>query len=145
MKVLNESEEKLLNLMKQWQKIEDTSIQNTTDIIVTTENPLVQLIMEVIRQDSVMHRRVQQMILDNYEKEPINVAPKELSAFWDMVEAHDTVEKQTIVIAEEAYNETKQPLIKYLLSFLLNDEKKHDKLLDELDKIRKGDFPYNNH
>ena len=35
--------------------------RQTTAIIAKTHNPLIQLVMEIIRQDSAMHKRVQQV------------------------------------------------------------------------------------
>lgn len=137
-----ESIEKLVALMKKWQKIEDASIKNTTEIIKKSENPLVHLVMEIIRQDSVMHRRVQQMIVDHFETKPLTLNPDELVGFWDMVEEHDEMEKKTIALAKEALEETQSPFAKYLLGYLLTDEQKHDNLLEEMEKIKKGMYPY---
>lgn len=134
--------ENLVHLMKNWQKIEDASVKNTTEIIKQSENPLVHLIMEIIRQDSVMHRRVQQLIVDHFESKPIVMNPEELAGFWDMIEEHDVIEKKTIKLAQEALEITKSPIASYLLEYLLTDEKKHDKLLEELEKIKKGMYPY---
>jgi hypothetical protein len=137
-----ETNEKLVATMKQWQTIEDDSIKSTTEIIKKSENPLVHLVMEIIRQDSVMHRRVQQLIIDHFEKKPITINPDELASFWDMVEEHDEMEKKTIKLAEQALENTNSQLAKYLLEYLLTDEKKHDSLLEEMEKIKKGMYPY---
>ncbi len=137
-----ESIEKLVELMKKWQKIEDDSISSTTEIIKVTDNPLVHLVMEIIRQDSAMHRRVQQLIVDHFTKQPITFSPDDLAHFWDMIEKHDEMEKKTIALAKEALEETKSPLAKYLLCYLLEDEEKHDKLLEELNKVKLGMVPY---
>lgn len=137
-----EAIEKLVTLMKKWQTIEDSSISNTTEIIKKSDNPLIHIVMEIIRQDSAMHRRVQQLIIDHFENKAISLSPDELVDFWDMIEEHDEIEKQTIALAEEALETTKSPLAQYLLEYLLYDEKKHDKLLAELERIKKGMSPY---
>ena len=133
---------KLVNTLRTWQKIEDDSIRNSSEILKKTENPLIHLIMEIIRQDSAMHKRVQQLIIDHFEKKPISITPEELLSFWNMVEEHDEIEKKTIKLAEEAMNETTSNLAKYLLGYLMTDEKKHDMLLSEMEKIKKGMYPY---
>lgn len=137
-----ETIEKLIEIMKKWQVIEDESISNTTEIIKKSDNPLVHLVMEIIRQDSAMHRRVQQLIVDHFTVKPISLTPEDLVSFWDMVESHDEMEKKTIALAKEALAETKSPLAKYLLEYLLYDEEKHDKLLEEMNKIKLGMVPY---
>ncbi|MCL5992352.1 MAG: hypothetical protein M1419_09680, partial [Bacteroidetes bacterium] len=72
----------------------------------------------------------------------ISVTPDELLSFWNMVEEHDEIEKKTIKLADEAMNETTSNLAKYLLGYLMTDEKKHDMLLAEMEKIKKGMYPY---
>jgi len=59
-----------------------------------------------------------------------------------MIEEHDEIEKETIRLAREAMDETTSSLVKYLLEYLLTDEKKHDMLLSEMEKIKKGMYPY---
>jgi len=89
-----------------------------------------------------MHRRVQQFIIDHYERKPLTLDPDELASFWDMVEKHDEIEKKTIELAKEALKDTKSGFVKYLLEYLLTDEKKHDNMLEEMEKIKKGMYPY---
>jgi len=137
-----EAIENLVKVMKEWQLIEDDSIANTTEIIQKSKNPLVHLVMEIIRQDSAMHRRVQQLIIDHFTKKPITMDHDELAGFWDLVEQHDEVEKKTISLAKQALIENKSPIAQYLLQYLLDDEEKHDKLLEEMNKIKLGMVPY---
>lgn len=137
-----EAIENLVKVMKEWQYIEDESIANTTEIIQKSKNPLVHLVMEIIRQDSAMHRRVQQLIIDHFTKKPITMDHDELAGFWDLVEQHDEVEKKTIALAKQALLENKSPIAQYLLQYLLDDEEKHDKLLEEMNKIKLGMVPY---
>ena len=39
--------------------------------------------MEIIRHDSEMHHRVQQVLLDSMEKQAITLTPDELGDIWD--------------------------------------------------------------
>lgn len=137
-----EANEKLVRLMKSWQKLEDQSVQSTTEIIKSTDNPLVQIAMEIIRQDSVMHRRVQQLIIDHFEKQSFTLTPEELAAFWTKIEEHDEMEKKVINLAIEAKEYVKSGIISYLLDYLLTDEKKHDAMLEEMSKIKDKMYPY---
>lgn len=137
-----EQQEKLIEILKQWQKLEDASVQSTTDIIKSSDNPLIQIVMEIIRQDSVMHRRVQQLIIDNFEKQAFTLNPDELASFWDKIEEHDEMEKKVIALAKEAKANYSQGIVSYLIDYLLTDEQKHDKLLEEMDKIKNRMYPY---
>jgi len=137
-----ESNEKIVKIMKDWQVIEDESIKTMNEIQAKTENPMIRLVMDIIKHDSGLHRRTQQLIIDHFEKEPLSMNPDELLGFWDMIEAHDEVEKQTIVLAKEAKQHTNFPLVQYLIDYLLKDEQKHDDLLEEMEKIKGGMYPY---
>jgi hypothetical protein len=65
--------EQLKQTLRKWQQIEDSSVQHTTVILDKTANPLIRLVMEIIWQDSVMHKKVQQAILDSLEKEAFSL------------------------------------------------------------------------
>jgi hypothetical protein len=110
-----------------------------------TDNPLIRLVMEVIQRDSNMHHRVQQMIIDSTEQSVVHINVDDLVNVWDAIEKHLDIEKKTISLAEEAMaalKGTKYPLQKYLISYLLEDEKKHEKLLEDLALIKKDMYPY---
>jgi uncharacterized alpha/beta hydrolase family protein len=76
-----ERDEKLVQIMKQWQEVEDASIKSTTEILKKSQNPIVHMVMEIIRQDSANHRKVQQLIINHFEKESFKLNPEELAEF----------------------------------------------------------------
>jgi hypothetical protein len=137
-----ELDAKLVKILKEWQVVEDNSVKSTTEIIGKTKNPLVRLIMEVIRQDSAMHKRTQQLIIDSFEKEAISLTPEELGEVWEMIEKHITLEKETIRLAEEARKSSNRFVIRYLLNYLMTDEQKHNRILEQMEDIKSGIYPY---
>ena len=137
-----ENEPDLIATLKQWQLIEDGSIASTTLIMDTTANPLIRLVMEIIRQDSVMHRRVQQVLIDSMEKEAFSLTPEELAQIWQLVEKHAEMEKDTIELAEKALKNCRLFVQRHLLTYLIEDEKKHDRLLGQLEDFKRGIYPY---
>ena len=132
----------LVSNMRKWQKIEDASVSSTGQMIEKTENPLLRLIMEIIQRDSQMHYRVQEFIADSIEHKAVSLTPDELVAIWGMIENHINLEKKTVEIAEQAIASLKgqQGMIvqEYLLNYLLEDERKHNDLLKNLEDIKKG-------
>lgn len=134
--------EKLLATLKKWQKVEDDSVKSTSDIIAKTKNPVVKQIMEIIRQDSAMHKKVQQFIIDSFEKEALYLSPEELGDVWKMVEKHIELEKETIRLAEESRKNTHSFFIRYLLGYLMTDERKHNNILEQMEDIKSGMYPY---
>jgi rubrerythrin len=137
-----ELNEKLINTLKKWQLIEDQSVESTTKIMAKTKNPIVKHIMEIIRQDSAMHKRIQQLIIDGFEKQAMTLTPEELGDVWEMVDHHIQLERETIRLAEESRKNSKNFLVRYLLGYLMTDERKHNDVLDQMEDIKSGIYPY---
>jgi hypothetical protein len=137
-----ESLEELRRTLKRWQEIEDASVAHTTALMERTKNPLIRLVMEIIRQDSVMHKRVQQVILDSLEQQAFTLTPEELADIWDMIEKHAELEKETISLAEKARRNCRLFVQRHLLTYLIEDEQKHDRLMGQLEDFKRGIYPY---
>jgi len=137
-----ENEAELKATLRRWQEIEDESIAETSAVIAKTHNPLIKLVMEIIRQDSAMHKRVQQIMLDGLEKQAFSLTPEEVAEVWDLIDKHIAAEKETIELAEKARKNCRMLVHRYLLSYLTEDEQKHDHLLDRLEDIKRNLYPY---
>lgn len=136
--------EQLVGAMRRWQKIENAAVTQTAKIMEESEHTLIRLVAEIIQRDSNMHHRVQQAIVDSLERESVNVLVNDLEKVWGSIEKHIAIEKQTIEIAKTALSSlegTKTPVQQYLLNYLLHDEEKHDKLLADLELLKKGMYP----
>ncbi len=137
-----EDVESLKATLERWQQIEAKSIAQCTAIMEKTKNPLIRLVMEIIRQDSAMHERVEQAILDSLEKQAFSLTPEELGDIWDAVEKHAEAEKEVIELAEQARRNARGFVQRHLLSYLLADEQKHDRLLAQLEDFKRKLYPY---
>lgn len=140
-----EIQEKIVQNMQEWKKIENASVASTGKVIEKTENPIVSLIMEIIQRDSQMHYRIQDLIIDSLEKSTISLTPEELGDVWGMVEKHIELEKKTIELAKDsldALRGRKMVIQEYLLDYLRIDEEKHNAVLETLSTIKKGMYPY---
>lgn len=140
-----EVQEKIVDNMKRWQKIENASVASTGKVIEKTENPVVRIVMEIIQRDSQMHYRIQEMIADSLESKTITLTPDELASVWDLIEKHIKLEEKTVELANEALDALKGKKMvvqEYLLNYLLIDEQKHDAILNSLETIKKGMYPY---
>lgn len=134
--------EELTAILENWQNLETATISHTTEVISKTKNPLIRLLMEIIRQDSQMHYRVQQVLLDGMEREAFTLTPEELGDIWEMIEKHAEMEKQTIALAEKALSNCRLFVERHLLTYLIEDEKKHDRLLGQLEDFKRNIYPY---
>ena len=137
-----ENTAELIFTLRRWQEIEDGSVAACSGIIDKTDNPLIRLVMEIIRQDSVMHKKVQQVMIDSLEKQAISLTPEELGQIWESVERHAEMEKETLVLAEKARKNCRLFVLRHLLTYLIEDEQKHDRLLAQLESFKRGIYPY---
>jgi len=139
-----EKQQELIKNMKNWQKLENKAVHQTAQIMTETEHPLIRLVLEIIQRDSNMHHRVQQMIIDSMETEQVELQADDLVNVWDSIEKHIQLEKKTIEMAQNSLaalkGTSKTVMQQYLISYLLTDEQKHDKLLADLDLIKRGMF-----
>ena len=135
----------LADNMKKWMKIENESVTSTSKVMEATDNPVIHAIMEIIQADSRRHYHIQDFIARSLESETIKLTPDELGAVWDQIEKHIAIEKKTVALAEEALaalKGKKMVVQEYLLHYLLEDENKHNHLLEQLSVIKKGMYPY---
>ena len=139
-----EQQEDLVARMKQWQKLETAAVAQTATIMDKTEHPLLRLVAEIIQRDSQMHHRAQQFVIDSLEKTSISVPVEQLTEIWDAIEDHIRIERHTIETAKaslELIKGSSAVLQQYVLSYLLADEQKHDKLLADLELIKRKMYP----
>ena len=139
-----ELQEMILKTMKNWQKVEDAAVESTGKVMESSNNPIIKLVMEIIQNDCKMHHRVQQLIQDSLEKEALSLTPDEMGGVWDMIEKHLQIEKKMVEHVEDsldALKGKKMIIQEYLLSYLLDDERKHDRLLENFKKIKSGMYP----
>jgi hypothetical protein len=130
--------EKMVTLLKTWQGLERQAMDDAGEIIEEAKNPLVRMIMSIIRHDSLMHHRVQQFLIDSVTEADVPVSREDLARIWEKLEEHDRLEKKAIEMATQLRDEAWSPVHKQLLSYLLADEQKHDTLISQLGDMKKG-------
>jgi rubrerythrin len=134
--------EELVAGLRRWQAIERQAVDQTAELMEKTDNLLVRQILEIIRNDSVQHHRVQQFIIDSLTKTPVSLRPEDLSEVWTEIEKHDAAEREVIELGKKLRDECTLFVQKSLLDYLIYDEEKHDKILGELEKFKKNLYPY---
>jgi len=138
-------QERIIDNMRRWQKIENASVSSTGKVMERTKNPVVRMVMEIIQRDSQMHYHVQELIAESLESKTISLTPEELHDVWNMIEEHIRLEEKSVELANEALKALrgrKMVVQEYLLDYLRMDEQKHDKILETLGTIKKGMYPY---
>jgi len=132
----------LVSTMKKWQKVEQKSIESIKKTMKELKNPLIKRVFKIIQNDSSQHYKVQQFIIDSLEKKAISLTPEELGAIWTVVEKHIEMERETIALGQEAKDVSNNFIHKYLINYLITDERKHDDLLDQLENLKNKIYPY---
>jgi rubrerythrin len=130
-------DDQMVEVLRQWQGLERQAMNDTAEIMEKTSSPLIRVMMEIIRHDSLMHHRVQQFLIDSVTQTNVTVTREDIAEVWDKLEAHDRVEKRTIQMAEELLKKAWNPVHKLLLDYLIREEKKHDTLIEQLDGFKK--------
>jgi hypothetical protein len=128
--------EETVGLLREWQGLEREAIETTAEIMEQTDNLLIRQIMEIIRNDSVQHHRVQQFIIDVMTREAVTLSRSDMAEVWTKLEEHDELERRTIEMAKDLKEKCTDPVAKLLLDYLIRDEQKHDTLLTELDALK---------
>ena len=126
-----------ISLLRQWQALERQAIETTAQIMEQTDNLLIRQVMEIIRNDSVQHHRVQQFLIDIATKQPVRLSPEDMAEVWSRIEEHDQLERKTIELAKELRQKSTDPVQKALLDYLITDEQKHDTILGQLDELKR--------
>jgi len=140
-----ELQKQIISDMRQMQKVENASVASTGRIIEKTKNPIVRLVMEIIQRDSNMHYQVQDFIADSLGEKTVSLTPEELAQVWEMIEQHIQLEKKMIEAVEQLRTSLKGKFMvvqQYLIDYLLEDETKHNNLLDRLSGIKTKMYPY---
>ncbi len=129
-----ETSEDFLRLIREWQALEDKTIASASELISKAKNPLVEMVMEMIKQDSGKHKIMLKMIVDNLTREAIRLSPDELSNLSSLLNKHMEVEAKSIGLANDALKKSELAATRYILSALLDDETTHHSRLHTLNE-----------
>ena len=137
-KKTTESSKKFLEIIKEWQKLEDDTMNHAENLMHKTGNRLIKLTMEMIKHDSQKHKEMQQMLIDSLTKEALILSPDDLAVISDGLNKHLAAEARSLELADEALQNSEQFVTKYILSYLIADEQKHHSLLGKLNELKRA-------
>ena len=133
-----ELSKEFLDIIKEWQRLEDETIRYADELMKKTNNRLIKMTMEMIRDDSQKHKTMQQMLIDSVTKEPFILTPDDLNALGTGLNKHMTAEAKSLELAEEALKNSELFVTRYVLSYLIADEHKHHNLLSKLEDLKRA-------
>ena len=137
---LTADEKVLLEILRRWQKAENAAVGLSAKVIEGAANPLIRLVAEIVQGDSLLHHRVQQMLIDDIERKTISEpGDEEFEKVWvDLTDAIQ-IEDKFIDWGEKALDSLKASgnrLQVFLLTYLLEAERQHKSMLEGLKKLR---------
>ncbi|MHB8859037.1 MAG: hypothetical protein ACYC6Z_06090 [Thermoleophilia bacterium] len=127
--------------IKDWQEIEDETIASCDEILGSTSNVLVRTVADIIKADSQKHKEVLGVITQALTG-TISLQPEELGEMSELLEKHLDLEMNTVTLASEQLERSRNFVVDHLVSYLLEDEKKHFLLLRQLNDFKKKLYPY---
>lgn len=136
-----EQQETFVAGIHRWQEMEDATIDSCNEILGVTDNILVKTIASIIRADSEQHKAVLEVISQALTG-TISLTPEELGNMSELLERHRDLELDTVTLATEQLERSRNFVVNHLVSYLLEDEKKHYLLLSQLNDFKKHLYPY---
>ena len=127
-----ESSKEFLDVLSNWQTLEDSTISSARELMDRTDNPIIRMAMEMAIHDSEKHKAMQQMIIDNVTKEAAHLSPDELAQLAGLLNKHMEMEARSIALANEALEKSELFMPRYILSYLIADEEKHHDMMNKL-------------
>ncbi len=130
-------QDELIGEMIEWQKMEHEAITQAGRVISKTQNPVIRMIMEIIRKDSQMHQHLQGFVVAHrlFQESP-KVQEDSRDELRGMIVKNRQAVKQMIEIMDNVFtamNGQKTNLLKTILHYLRDDERKHFTLLQALE------------
>jgi rubrerythrin len=130
-----ETSEEFAKSIKKWLGIERATISITKKMLQKVENPIVAAMMDTILRDSEKHKEILSLILEGLESVTV-MTREDMGLLAEYIEKHAETEKTIVEMAEQVVKNVRTPIPKFLLEYLLVDEKKHDMIMDGLSVIR---------
>ena len=128
-------DEKSLSKIKQQKNLEDQTAKKLTPLYESAQNPVIKLFIHNIILDTMRHSDTYQMLIDLNSsalmgKENKDIGEKEIVS-------HITEEAKMLKQAKDISEVVKDEKIKQIILGILEDEKKHHRVLTDLLKILK--------
>ena len=136
LKKATERDKKMLGLLDSWMKLEEHTIKSCSNISGKTRNPLIKTLITAIKNDSQKHKAIIKLITDSMTKKALVLTPDELKGISSLLNRHITIEQKSIDLAEETITVTRDATARQLLKLILEDEKKHAKLVEQINELK---------
>jgi len=142
---IKEQREQIASTMREWEELEKESSSLIEKIKDNCGNPLICLVMDIIQNDAKMHARVQELIINSLEQQPLNLSPDEVGEAIALIRKHTELKSHMVEMAGNILGNITDKSLRvqtFLLETLYADEKKHKEMLEGIEGVRSGLYPY---
>ncbi len=136
LKKAEERDKKMLDLLKGWKSLEEETIDSCARISRKSKNPIIKTLITAIKNDSKKHRSIIKLIINSMTKKAFVLIPDDLVGVSGLLNKHIAIEQKSIDTANEAIEMSRDATVKHLLRFILQDEKQHEELIDQMNKLK---------
>ncbi|HMK61702.1 MAG TPA: hypothetical protein VK452_11240 [Dissulfurispiraceae bacterium] len=126
----------LLTLLRKWKGIEAATIKNCDSILKKAKNPIIMTLTSAIRNDSQKHAQILQLVIDSMTKAAYELSPDDLAGVASLLNKHIDIEQESIDMATQAIEMTRDSIAKQLLKLILEDEKKHKMMATRMSELK---------
>jgi predicted polyphosphate/ATP-dependent NAD kinase len=145
MMLMREQHEQIASTMTDWKVLEKRSAESIEKIKAKCANPLICLMMDIIENDARIHERLQELIISSFQREPITLSLDEVGEVIELIREHTRIKGEMIQKTESMLVQLRDKSLRiqeFLLKTIIADEKKHKEMLEGVEKIRQGLYPY---
>ena len=142
---MREQYEQIASTMKDWKLLEKRSAESIDKVKAKCANPLICLMMDIIENDARIHERLQELIISSLQSQPITLSLDEVGEVIELIREHTRIKGEMIQKTEsvlDQLNDKSLRIQEFLLKTIIADEKKHKEMLEGVEKIRQGLYPY---
>jgi len=142
---MREQYEQITSTMTDWKLLEQRSAESIEKVKAKCGNPLICLMMDIIENDARIHERLQELIISSLQRQPITLSLDEVGEVIELIREHTRIKGEMIQKTEsvlDQLNDKSLRIQEFLLKTIIADEKKHKEMLEGVEKIRQGLYPY---
>jgi len=142
---MRERYEQIASTMTDWKLLEKRSAESIEKVKEKCGNPLICLMMDIIENDSRIHERLQELIVSSLQKQQITLNLDEVGEVIELIRDHTRIKGEMVQKTESMLEQLKDKSLRiqeFLLKTIIADEKKHKEMLEGVEKIRQGLYPY---
>jgi len=142
---MKEMNEKILEHIRGWQDLDRKSASLIEETIARCDHPVVCMVMEIIRRDAELHSRVLELVAESMERKPLTMSLDQFGEVVGLIQEHFEVKEKMVKATEESLALAKDKSLgiqRFLLTYVLEDERKHQAMLQGIERVKRTLYPY---